>query len=55
MSMCGYMHKSTSAQRGEKRTSDSTALKLQVLVSCPTWVLGRKLGSSARAANSLTQ
>lgn len=46
--MCASTH------RGKKRASDCTILTLQVLVSCPTWEPGSKLGSSARADSSPT-
>lgn len=39
--------------RGQKRELDSLGLVLKVFVSCPTWVLGTKLGSSGRAVNTL--
>ncbi|KAL6083113.1 hypothetical protein STEG23_014100 [Scotinomys teguina] len=35
--------------RDQQRISDPPKLELQTLVSCPIWVLGPKLGSSARA------
>lgn len=34
------MHEYAGAQRGQKRASGSLELGLQVVVSCPIWVLG---------------
>lgn len=51
VSLC--MHMSTGASRGQKRASDPLEIKLHVVVSCPTWVLGEKLRSSGRSARTL--
>lgn len=45
----GLMHISTMPVETEEGTG-SLELKLQAVVGCLTWVLGSKLGSSARAA-----
>lgn len=37
----------------QKRALDPLKLELQVVVSCPTSLLGTELMSSARAANAL--
>lgn len=39
---------------GQKRPSDPLELELQVAVSHLVWVLGTKLGSSVRAAKTLS-
>lgn len=44
---------SAGAHRGEKRVLDPLELDLQATVSYPTWVLGTKLGSSAKATSTL--
>lgn len=46
MSLCGCVHKSTGAHRGQKRGLESLEL---VVVSCPMWLMGTELGPSAKA------
>lgn len=52
--MCGcllvYVRMSAGACRCQKRASDPWSWSLEVVVGCPTWVLGSELWSSARAA-----
>lgn len=43
-----YGYVNAGAPRGQKRMSVPLELELQQAVSCPTWVFGTKLGSSAR-------
>lgn len=55
----GYAHMSMGAQRGQKKLWCPLELELQRAVSCqigscPMWVLGTKLGSSAKAIVLLT-
>lgn len=45
-----YAHVQSDVHRDQKRTSE---LELKAFVSCPTWVLGSKLGSSVRAVHVL--
>lgn len=49
---CRFLHKSTVTTEAKKGVSDSLKAKLQMAVSCPIWVLGAKLGSSARVVHS---
>lgn len=39
-------NKHSGAHGGQKRTSDCLALELQVLVSCPVWMLGIQFRST---------
>lgn len=41
------------APRGQKKMSVPLELELQQAVSCPSWVFGTKLGSSARTVCTL--
>lgn len=51
MSACGYMHMCPGILE-VSRASDSLELEAQTLVSCPVWVPGLKLESSARAVSA---
>lgn len=53
VSVWEYVHVSAGAQGGQKRSLDLLELEAQVVVSCPTWVLGTKLGPSERARSVL--
>lgn len=46
------MHVSTGVQRGQTRAWDLLELELNVIVSCPKWVLGTDGGSSTIAVNA---
>ena len=53
-SLCEHAHVSTGTCRGQKWVSDTPPeMELQVVVTCLQWVLGMKLGSSARRVNTL--
>lgn len=43
MSMCRYVHVRAGAWGDQKTVLDSLELELQVTVSCPTWVLCKKI------------
>lgn len=47
------MYLTVSADRGQKRESDSMELELQVVVNVPTWMLGHKLRSSSAPVSTL--
>lgn len=51
MSAYGYMHMCPGTLEAS-RASDSLELEVQTLVSCPMWVQGIKLESSARAVSA---
>ena len=50
--MCVSFVDLCSGHRSQKKISEPLELELQVVVSHPVWVLGTKLGSSARATNA---
>lgn len=39
--------------RNQKKTLDTLALELQLVVSYPTWILGIEFGSSKKAVHAL--
>lgn len=43
MCMCITLYKSSDAWRGHKRAFDSLELEIQVVGSCPVWLLGTEL------------
>lgn len=43
-----YMHTHVDACGGQKTALDPLELESQVLMSCPFWVMGTKLGSSGK-------
>lgn len=49
-----YMHMNAAVCRGQETLSDALELELQVVASCPTQVLGTKVGSSRRRASALS-
>lgn len=57
MCLCMFVYGSadvnTDTCRGWNRTLDPLELKLQVVVSCLTWVLGTKLRFSVRSVHTL--
>lgn len=48
------LHLSTGVCVNHRRASEPLELELQVIMSCPMWVLGPELKSSGRAVCTLT-
>lgn len=51
--MCTWMWECVHVSAGVPRVSDPFELKLQVIVSCPAWMLDTELGFSVRAMHAL--
>lgn len=50
--MSGFAHISAGFLAVQRNVLDPLKLELQAITSCPKWVMGTKLGSSARAASA---
>lgn len=50
---CVDVHRNAGTPRIQKRVTNSLELELQTIMSSPIWLLGFRLGSSARAAGAL--
>lgn len=53
MCMCGFVYIHAGVPRGQTRAQDPLELESEEAVSCLMWVLGTKLGFSARTMQAL--
>jgi hypothetical protein len=49
VSVCEYVHMRAHALSGQKRAADALELEVEMIASCPNWVLRTELGSSVSA------